>query len=210
MKTLFRAIPVLTMALLLAACGGNAAEPLPTLAVIEDTDTSGDTTVAADDTTAGDSTTADDTTTDTEPADTAASDAPETSDTLTVARGDVSVTVPNPGGRWQVFEAEAPGVGTLENIVSSDMLLGYTLNLTLTDKFGETLERNLRMIIGEEPTVTEENGVRFVEGADNTLYVDVNETFYATVSLTRSGDDPIEQPYIDDWREIAFNITVAE
>ncbi|MEM6281616.1 MAG: hypothetical protein AAF787_05445, partial [Chloroflexota bacterium] len=105
---------------------------------------------------------------------------------------------------------ETQGLGTIESIISADMLAGYSVDIGLSDKLGETLERNLRMILGEEPTVTEENGVRFVEGEDFTLYVDVNETFYATVSLSRSGDDTIEQPYIDDWRAIAFNIEIVE
>lgn len=201
MKLLASTALMLLMAFAIAACGGDSTEAVPTL-VPQGDDTTTETT---EDTTTEDTSTEDSGNAEDESGDDSAADPSTSSDTLTLG----NITVPNPGERWQVFEVDS-AVGTLEQITSSNLLAGYTLNIRLTDKFGETLERNLRSIIGEDPEVLEENGVRYVEGEDFTLYVDVNDTFYATVTLTRSGDDPIEDPYLSDWREMAFNIEVSE
>lgn len=190
------ALCVLVIAL--AACGATSQEVLPTVAVIEQSEE----TTEANGELAPTAENSESETNDEEDA------AP--SDSLELPRGDVTVVVPNPGGRWDTFVVETPGLGTTVSIVSSDITLLYSLDVGVTDKLGETLERNLRMILGEEPEVLEENGVRYVEGDDFTLYVDVNDTFYATVGLTRGGGDEIEPPYSEDWREMALNLEIIE
>jgi hypothetical protein len=194
MKYLGRVLLVWVLAIGLVACGGTSEE-----------------TPANDNLEVGSVT--EEATGDEETQDVPEGEAVSSADRLEVPRGDLTVAVSNPGGRWETSEVETPGLGSSIDIVSSDRTQGYTLNLDLTNKFDQTLERNLRTILGEEPEVQEENGVRYVEGTDFTLYVDVNETFFATVTLTRTtldGQSEIEAPYSDDWREMALSLEVIE